>query len=44
MIDLNGTPANLDDDEEVSSEFVSFTGRDDRQDTDFCDWYLAVTA
>ncbi len=44
VIDLNGTPANFDDDEEVSSEFVSFTGRDDREDTDFCDWYLAVTA
>lgn len=44
VIDLNDTPDNFDDDVEVSSEFLSFTGRDDRETTDFCDWFLGVTA
>ena len=44
VVDLNGTPDNFDDDEVLDSWLVSFSGRDDREDTDFCEWYLAVTA
>ncbi len=43
VLDLNGTPGNLDDDEELSWDLLTFSGRDDRQTTDFCDWYLGVT-
>jgi hypothetical protein len=43
VIDLNGTPDNFDDDVEVSADFLGFTGRDDRAQTDFCDWFLSVT-
>lgn len=43
-LDTRGTPTDTDDDVEVDFEFLGFTGHDDRATTDFCDWYLAVTA
>jgi hypothetical protein len=43
-IDTNGTPESGDDDVELDFEFLGFVGHDDRATTDFCDWFLTVTA
>jgi hypothetical protein len=43
-IDTNGTPGTEDDDVELSFDFLGFNGHDDRETTDFCDWFLDVTA
>lgn len=43
-LDTNGTPETGDDDVEVDFDYLGFTGHDDRETTDFCDWFLDVTA
>jgi hypothetical protein len=43
-IDTNGTPETEDDDVELEFDYLGFVGHDDREHTDFCDWFLDVTA
>jgi hypothetical protein len=43
-LDTQGTPTDEDDDVEIGFQYLGFTGHDDRETTDFCAWYLAVTA
>lgn len=44
VIDINGTPADPDDDELLSEDYLGFTGHDGREGVDFCAWFGEVTA
>ncbi len=44
VIDINGTPANPDDDEVLSENFLGFVGHNSRAGVDFCTWYAESTA
>ena len=44
VIDINGTPADPDDDEVLSETFLGFVGHNSREGVDFCTWYAESTA
>jgi hypothetical protein len=44
VIDTNGTPSDVDDDEVVSEDYLGFTGHSGRDGVDFCAWYADQTS